>query len=173
VRSVKSCPATLHILFYFIVPRLGLRHLQAGLLFYGLAANTVLQLNVSVAVVAMTNGTSSNDSDPPVGKRKGSNKTKLTRFPTNPLALQLVGGKEIVHPVELLLGLRSGPIPRGLSVQALRLQGGPVLGHSGIIPAQCPYNLRGLCSRLEGVLRDSAAAGTLPGDMALHPPASG
>ncbi|XP_039495216.1 putative inorganic phosphate cotransporter isoform X1 [Drosophila santomea] len=47
------------------VPRLGLRHLQAGLLFYGLAANTVLQLNVSVAVVAMTNGTTSNNSDPP------------------------------------------------------------------------------------------------------------
>ncbi|XP_037729681.1 uncharacterized protein LOC119560340 isoform X3 [Drosophila subpulchrella] len=136
------------------VPRLGLRHLQAGLLFYGLAANTVLQLNVSVAVVAMTNGTSSNDSDPPV-------------------ALQLVGGKEVVHPVELLLGLRSGPIPCGLSVQALRLQGGPLLGHSGIIPAQCPYNLRGLCSRLEGVLRGSTAAGSLPGDMALHPPAPG
>ncbi|XP_016968764.1 uncharacterized protein LOC108036895 isoform X3 [Drosophila biarmipes] len=136
------------------VPRLGMRHLQAGLLFYGLAANTVLQLNVSVAVVAMTNGTSSIDSDPPV-------------------ALQLVGGKEVVHPVQLLLGLCSGPIPRGLSLQALRLQGGPLLGHFGIIPPQCPYNLRGLCCRLEGVLRHSSAAGSLPGDLALHPPALG
>ncbi|XP_039232598.1 uncharacterized protein LOC6539061 isoform X2 [Drosophila yakuba] len=97
------------------VPRLGLRHLQAGLLFYGLAANTVLQLNVSVAVVAMTNGTTLNNSDPPV-------------------ALQVVGGEEVVHPVELLLGLRSGPIPSWLSVQALWLKGGPLLGHAGIIP---------------------------------------
>ncbi|ALC46579.1 CG2003 [Drosophila busckii] len=36
------------------VPRLGLRHLQALLLFLGLAVNTILQLNVGVAVVAMT-----------------------------------------------------------------------------------------------------------------------
>ncbi|XP_017007708.1 uncharacterized protein [Drosophila takahashii] len=136
------------------VPRLGLRHLQAGLLFYGLAANTVLQLNVGVAVVAMTNGTASNDSDPPV-------------------ALRLDGGEEVVHPVELLLGLRSGPIPRRLSVQALWLQGGPLLGHPGLVPAQCPHILRRLCSRLEGVLCDSPAAGTLPGDLALHPPAPG
>ncbi|KAH8241955.1 hypothetical protein KR038_004711 [Drosophila bunnanda] len=39
--------------------RLGMRHLQAALLFVGLAANTILQLNVGVAVVAMTNDTSS------------------------------------------------------------------------------------------------------------------
>lgn len=60
--------------------RLGMRHLQAALLFIGLAANTILQLNVGVAVVAMTNGTSSTttttreDGDTPVGKRKGSSR---------------------------------------------------------------------------------------------------
>jgi len=119
-----------------IVPRLGLRHLQAGLLFYGLAANTVLQLNVSVAVVAMTNETTSNNSDPPVGKRKASAKHPAHLFPHPPiLALQLVGGEEVVHPVELLLGLRSGPIPSWLSVQALWLKGGSLLGHAGIISA--------------------------------------
>ncbi|KAH8267285.1 hypothetical protein KR018_002234, partial [Drosophila ironensis] len=51
-------------------PFLGMRHLQAGLLFIGLAANTILQLNVGVAVVAMTNGSSSTskplDGDTPV-----------------------------------------------------------------------------------------------------------
>ncbi|KAH8384067.1 hypothetical protein KR009_012001, partial [Drosophila setifemur] len=51
--------------FPAVVPRLGLRHLQAGLLFIGLAANMILQLNVSVAVVAMTNGTTSSDDDTP------------------------------------------------------------------------------------------------------------
>ncbi|EDV91491.1 putative inorganic phosphate cotransporter [Drosophila grimshawi] len=42
------------------VPRLGLRHLQALLLFLGLVVNTILQFNVGVAVVAMTNATSTN-----------------------------------------------------------------------------------------------------------------
>lgn len=42
------------------MPRLGLRHLQALLLFLGLVVNTILQLNVGVAVVAMTNVTSVN-----------------------------------------------------------------------------------------------------------------
>ncbi|XP_017141077.1 putative inorganic phosphate cotransporter [Drosophila miranda] len=46
------------------VPRLGLRHLQAALLFIGLAANTILQLNVGVTVVAMTNATSINEDTP-------------------------------------------------------------------------------------------------------------
>ncbi|XP_060650832.1 putative inorganic phosphate cotransporter [Drosophila nasuta] len=41
------------------VPRLGLRHLQALLLFLGLVVTTILQFNVGVAVVAMTNATSS------------------------------------------------------------------------------------------------------------------
>ncbi|KAM8703429.1 hypothetical protein ACLKA7_008104 [Drosophila subpalustris] len=40
------------------VPRLGLRHLQALLLFLGLVVTTILQFNVGVAVVAMTNATS-------------------------------------------------------------------------------------------------------------------
>lgn len=42
------------------MPRLGLRHLQALLLFLGLVVNTILQFNVGVAVVAMTNATSVN-----------------------------------------------------------------------------------------------------------------
>ncbi|XP_068152936.1 putative inorganic phosphate cotransporter [Drosophila tropicalis] len=46
------------------VPRIGLRHLQALLLFIGLVVNTILQFNVGVAVVAMTKATSTNVETP-------------------------------------------------------------------------------------------------------------
>ncbi|XP_030370203.1 putative inorganic phosphate cotransporter [Scaptodrosophila lebanonensis] len=46
------------------VPCLGQRHLQASLLFIGLAVNTILQYNVGVAVVAMTNSTPSSGQIP-------------------------------------------------------------------------------------------------------------
>ncbi|KPU79168.1 uncharacterized protein Dana_GF26879 [Drosophila ananassae] len=52
------------------VPRLGMRHLQAVLLFIGLAANTILQLNVGVAVVAMTNTTTAGDGDGSEGENE-------------------------------------------------------------------------------------------------------
>ncbi|XP_017026517.1 uncharacterized protein [Drosophila kikkawai] len=93
--------------------RLGMRHLQAALLFVGLAANTIHQLNVGFAMVAMTNGTSSTT--------ETTTTTTSSDDGDTPVALQLVGDGEGVRPVQLLLGLCSGPVPRRLSVQAFRL----------------------------------------------------
>ncbi|XP_015037421.2 uncharacterized protein [Drosophila pseudoobscura] len=135
------------------VPRLGLRHLQAALLFIGLAANTILQLNVGVTVVAMTNATSINED--------------------TPVALQLDGVREVLHPVQLLLGLHAGPVPRRLPVQAVRLEGGALVGHPGLGAAQCRHAAQHLCGGVAGLLPDPAAPGPVPGDVALHPPASG
>ncbi|XP_020798473.1 uncharacterized protein LOC110176459 isoform X2 [Drosophila serrata] len=92
--------------------RLGMRHLQAALLFVGLAANTILQLNVGVAVVAMTNDTSSTTT---------TTTTTSSEDGDTPVALQLDGSGEVLHPVQLLLGLCSGPVSRWISLQALWL----------------------------------------------------
>ncbi|XP_022227266.2 uncharacterized protein LOC111077338 isoform X2 [Drosophila obscura] len=135
------------------VPRLGWRHLQAALLFIGLAANTILQLNVGVTVVAMTNATSINED--------------------TPVVLQLDGVGEVLHPVQLLLGLHAGSVPRRLPVQALRLEGRTLPGHPGLGPAQCGDTAQHLCGGLAGLLPDPSAPGPVPGDMALHPPAFG
>lgn len=84
-----------------------MRHLQAVLLFIGLAANTILQLNVGVAVVAMTNATTSDDGDGereierdiPVGKRKSVPQARLTALFASISAIQLDRGGKVLHPV--------------------------------------------------------------------------
>lgn len=45
-------------------PRLGVRHLQSFLLFLGLTVMHIARLNVSVAIVAMTNAATTNPNFP-------------------------------------------------------------------------------------------------------------
>lgn len=45
-------------------PRIGVRHLQSLLLFLGLTVIHIARLNVSVAIVAMTNAASTNPNFP-------------------------------------------------------------------------------------------------------------
>lgn len=45
-------------------PRIGLRHVQSLLLFLGLTVMHIARLNVSVAIVAMTNAASTNPNFP-------------------------------------------------------------------------------------------------------------
>ncbi|XP_017100066.2 putative inorganic phosphate cotransporter isoform X1 [Drosophila bipectinata] len=107
------------------VPRLGLRHVQAVLLFIGLCANTILQLNVGVAVVAMTNTTTSVDGEGDIPKYNWSEVEKsyilssfywgsaLAQFPAGYLCKRF-GSKAVLFWGTLGSSLLSALTPHGV-----------------------------------------------------------